>query len=147
MKTISQIASELGKLVEAKNAAYGDSFDKAGDFLKLLYPQGISPNQYSDMLCLVRIFDKQMRIATNKGAFGENPYNDIAGYGLLGCRRYENEEERKETLEKIVKMEQELRKKATVVQPQVKTTSFNDFATQDDEIAMSLWKDMEKHAG
>jgi hypothetical protein len=75
---------EIGALVEEKNAAYGSSFAKAGDFLKLLYPDGMKPEQYQDALLLVRIFDKQMRIATKKDALGENPYRDIAGYGILG---------------------------------------------------------------
>jgi hypothetical protein len=70
--------------VAEKNVAYGSAFSKSGDFLKLLYPDGIRPEQYTDMLLLVRIFDKQMRIATDKNALGENPFSDIAGYGILG---------------------------------------------------------------
>ena len=77
-------AKDLGHIVAEKNAAYGSAFSKAGDFLKLLYPGGIEPEQYTDMLLLVRIFDKQMRIATAKDALGESPFRDIAGYGILG---------------------------------------------------------------
>lgn len=77
------IGETIGKLVDEKNQAYGDSFNKAGDFLKILYPNGVQPYQYKDMLAIVRVFDKQMRIATNKDAFGENPWNDITGYGIL----------------------------------------------------------------
>lgn len=80
----TEIGTMLGKLVEEKNVAYGNAFEKSGDFLKLLYPDGIQPDDYTDMLLLVRIFDKQMRIATDKNALGESPFNDIAGYGLLG---------------------------------------------------------------
>lgn len=36
-----QIATAVGKLVDEKNKAYGNSFMKAGDFLKILYPDGI----------------------------------------------------------------------------------------------------------
>jgi hypothetical protein len=79
------VACEIGLLVRQKNAAYGSSFAKCGFFLKLLYPDGIQPSQYQDALLLVRIFDKQMRIATAKEALGENPYRDIAGYGILGA--------------------------------------------------------------
>jgi hypothetical protein len=79
-----QLADEIGKLVAEKNEAYGDAFAKAGEFLKLLYPKGLRADQYSDALALCRIFDKMMRIATRKSAFGESPYRDIAGYGLLG---------------------------------------------------------------
>lgn len=66
--TFSELGCQIGKLVDEKNAAYGNSFAKCGDFLKLLYPDGIRPDQYEDALCLVRIFDKQMRIATDKNA-------------------------------------------------------------------------------
>lgn len=74
----------LGLLLAEKKPAYGSSYAKCGEFLKLLYPDGVKPEQYSDMLLLVRIFDKQMRIATAKDALGENPFRDIAGYGVLG---------------------------------------------------------------
>jgi len=78
-----EVGEKIGALVDTKNEAYGDSFNKAGDFLLLLYPKGISIEQYKDMLGLIRVFDKQMRIATNKTALGENPWNDITGYGIL----------------------------------------------------------------
>jgi hypothetical protein len=78
------LATEIGKLVAEKNAAYGSSFAKCGEFLRILYPDGIQPDQYHDALLIVRIFDKLMRIATAKDALGESPYRDIAGYGLLG---------------------------------------------------------------
>jgi hypothetical protein len=80
-----ELAAQIGELLTKKNAAYGSSFEKCGDFLRLLYPDGISPEKYNDALLLVRIFDKQMRIATAKDAFGESPYLDIAGYGILGA--------------------------------------------------------------
>lgn len=78
------IAQQIGELVEQKNAAYGSSFAKTGDFLRLLYPDGIVPEKYDDALLLVRVFDKQMRIATDRDALGESPWCDIAGYGILG---------------------------------------------------------------
>lgn len=77
------IGNEIGKLVDKKNAAYGDAFNKSSDFLKILYPDGVSAEQYDDMLAIVRVFDKLMRIATDKDALGENPWNDVVGYGIL----------------------------------------------------------------
>lgn len=76
----------LGKLVDEKNAAYGNSFAEAGAFLRLLYPGGIATDQYDDALAIIRIIDKLYRIANKKNALGESPYKDIAGYGLLGWR-------------------------------------------------------------
>jgi hypothetical protein len=74
-------ASEIGTLVETKNKQYGNSYEKSGDFLKLLYPDGVKPEQYKDLLVQVRIFDKQMRIA-NGDQGEESAYEDIAGYSI-----------------------------------------------------------------
>jgi hypothetical protein len=82
--SLEYLGSELGKLLAEKNKAYGNSFEKSAEFLKLLYPDGVPVEAYDNMLLLVRIFDKQVRIATDKDALGENPFQDIAGYGLLG---------------------------------------------------------------
>ena len=88
-----KIATEIGKLVDEKDAAYGSSFLKSEKILKILYPNGIEPEQYKDMLAITRIIDKLFRIATKKDAFGENPFKDIAGYGILGVANGESEKE------------------------------------------------------
>jgi hypothetical protein len=80
-----QRAQVLGKLVDEKQAAYGNSFGHAGNVMAILYPNGISLEQMDDALVVVRIIDKLFRIANRKDAFGESPFNDIAGYGLLGA--------------------------------------------------------------
>jgi hypothetical protein len=90
---LASLANELGALLVEKNQAYGSSFEKSGEFLRLLFPHGIQPHQYGDVLLLVRIFDKQMRIATRKDAFGESPYRDLAGYGILGAAKDEKAKE------------------------------------------------------
>jgi hypothetical protein len=77
------VGNAIGRLVDEKNKAYGDSFNQSGEFLKILFPNGISPDHYGDMLGIVRVFDKLMRIASKKDAFGESPWNDIAGYAIL----------------------------------------------------------------
>ena len=77
-------ATEIAKLVEKKQEAYGDSFGKSGKILEILYPNGVPVEQYTDMLAIIRIIDKLFRIANQKNAFGEDPYNDILGYSLLG---------------------------------------------------------------
>lgn len=85
------LGARIGRLVREKQDAYGDSFGKAGEVMALLYPEGIAPEQYGDALTLVRIIDKLFRIATDRDALGESPYQDIAGYGLLGTARVERE--------------------------------------------------------
>jgi len=84
-----EIGQEIGKLVNEKQAAYGDSFGRSGAVMKALYPNGISADQLEDALAIIRIIDKLFRIATDKNALGESPYRDIAGYGLLGAVRSE----------------------------------------------------------
>jgi hypothetical protein len=78
-----EIGAEIGRLVDAKQKAYGRAFDKTGKILETLYPHGVKPEQYGDLLAMVRILDKFFRIATDKRALGENPWQDVAGYGIL----------------------------------------------------------------
>lgn len=89
--SFQRIGREVGDLVTEKNKAYGNSFRDCSHFLEILYPDGITPDKYADMLCVVRMFDKLKRIATKKDAFGESPYRDIAGYAILGIDKDENE--------------------------------------------------------
>ena len=78
------IGKEIGELVEQKNQAYGSAFQHSADLLKLFFPNGVQPHQYTDLLLIARISDKLFRIANKKDAFGESPYGDIIGYGILG---------------------------------------------------------------
>jgi hypothetical protein len=82
-EAILTVAQTLGTLVSQKNEAYGDAFSQAGDVIRVLYPDGVKPEQYVDLLVTVRIVDKLFRIANRKDAFGESPWQDIAGYGIL----------------------------------------------------------------
>jgi hypothetical protein len=84
MKNLKEISLDLGSLLEEKNKAYGSAFSKSSEVLKILYPNGVDPDQYTDLLLTTRILDKLFRIATDKSAFNEEPWKDIAGYGLLG---------------------------------------------------------------
>jgi hypothetical protein len=84
MKNLKEISLDLGSLLEEKNKAYGSAFSKSSEVLKILYPDGIHPDQYTDLLITTRILDKLFRIATDKSAFNEEPWKDIAGYGILG---------------------------------------------------------------
>lgn len=78
----------VGKLVENKQQAYGDSFGRSGECLRQMYPNGIDPEQYDDVLTIARMLDKLFRIASDPKAFDENPYRDLCGYSLLGMKRY-----------------------------------------------------------
>lgn len=86
MGKYEEIGGNIGALVDKKNAAYGNSIHEAGQIVRILYPRGIKPEQYDDFLALIRIIDKLFRIANQKKAFGESPFMDIAGYGILKCQ-------------------------------------------------------------
>jgi hypothetical protein len=90
--TYSSLASEIGELVATKQAAYGDSFGKAGRVLAEFYPNGIAVEQLADALTVVRVVDKLFRVATDRDALGESPWRDIAGYALLSVARVEGVE-------------------------------------------------------
>lgn len=79
-----EIGRRIGALVAEKNACYGDSFARSDEILRILYPNGIQPEQYTDALGMIRLIDKMFRIATRKDAFGESPWTDATGYGILG---------------------------------------------------------------
>lgn len=86
MPDYESLGASVGRLVAAKQAAYGNSFSKSGAILRALYPEGIAPEQYDDVLALTRMIDKFFRIANgNQG--GEDAWQDLAGYSLLGMAR------------------------------------------------------------
>ena len=91
MKDYENIGNQIGKLVQEKNEAYGDSFGQACKILEVLYPSGIEPSQYRDALAITRVIDKLFRLANKKDAFGESPWRDICGYAILGVANDENQ--------------------------------------------------------
>lgn len=84
---LREIAAGLGDLLVEKQKQYGDSVGSTSEILRLLYPNGIRPDQYDDLQVLVRVLDKLKRIASRgpdgKDRGGENPWQDVAGYAVL----------------------------------------------------------------
>jgi hypothetical protein len=76
------------KQVINKNAKYSDAIRKVRDKMLADYPNGITPNQYGDVLLWVRVQDKLTRAAAmtpdRRAADDESPWADIRGYGMLG---------------------------------------------------------------
>ena len=95
-----KVAEECANLTTKKNKAYGNSFELAGEILKILFPDGVKVDQYQDMLTVTRVLDKLFRIcAGDKKAFEENPWRDILGYSLLSvCSEEANDENKSEEL-------------------------------------------------
>lgn len=106
-KIFIDIANEVGSLVQEKNEAYGDSFAKSQDIVKILFPDGVEPHQYRDMLAVTRVIDKLFRIATNKDAFGESPWRDICGYAILGIANDEGDKREQQQEKEEAKAKQE----------------------------------------
>lgn len=86
-----KIGKSIGTLVTEKQLAYGDSFSNSCKIIEVLYPNGISTEQYKDFLTIIRIVDKLFRIANDKEYGGESPFGDIAGYSILSLYRNEKE--------------------------------------------------------
>jgi hypothetical protein len=82
-----ELGRNIGKLITQKQSRYGDSFHKSQEVIQILYPNGIKPDDYPNILTIIRILDKLFRIATNNDPTGESPWQDIAGYAMLalGC--------------------------------------------------------------
>jgi len=87
-----KIMAPIADLLEKKGKSYGPSFNKSGNILHILYPNGVQPDEYKTLLTVTRIIDKLFRIATNKrDPMGESPWKDIVGYAVLALASDEDE--------------------------------------------------------
>lgn len=93
-----KLGKTVGKLVAEKQQAYGDSFSKSHQILKVLYPEGIQTEQYMDVLTICRVVDKLFRLATDPTYGDESPWRDICGYSLLSMGKDPRETERDDIL-------------------------------------------------
>jgi len=82
----ANLGAEVIRVVDQSNQAYGNSTEKSASMMGILYPDGVRPEQLHDARCMISILDKLSRIATDKDAFGESPWRDVAGYALLAYR-------------------------------------------------------------
>lgn len=87
----SEIGRKVGEVVEEKQKLYGDSYGKSGNVLKILYPEGVLPQQYEDLLFVTRMLDKLFRFTsgtpTSRLEQDESPVGDMVGYCLLEMRK------------------------------------------------------------
>ena len=87
-KTLGEVGHNLADFVVSKNLAYGDAVTVSEAVMLALFPDGIPPEKIGDALLMVRTIDKLCRIARgDKTAFGESPWSDVGGYGVLGATR------------------------------------------------------------
>jgi len=92
----------IGALVTAENRAYGDTFRRSGEIMKILYPGGIKIDQFEDALVVIRILDCFFLLATNRGVFGESPWEDITTCALLRRTQVEKQVETDRALRQAV---------------------------------------------
>jgi len=95
MINYEEIGQRIGKLVAEKQKAYGNSYGNSGKILEILFPNGVKPAEYTELLAICRVVDKLFRLANDPHYGGESPWGDIVGYGLLrlgswGQRQKEN---------------------------------------------------------
>lgn len=85
---------KIGNLVDKKQRAYGDSITKTNELLRVFLSDykntdgtyTIPESLINHIGLMVRMMDKQNRIFNNPDGdlMDEKPYNDLAGYSLLG---------------------------------------------------------------
>ena len=84
------LGEQIGILLNEKQLAYGNSFGKMTQIFQVLYPNGIAPHQYNNLLTITRMMDKVFRIANfpenQIDTMGEDPWKDIAGYAMLALQ-------------------------------------------------------------
>ena len=84
LSKFEQAALDIGKIVAAKNAEYGNSAIESGNILKELYGDDIQVGT-TNMLLVARILDKLSRISHAKDTKTVmDAMLDICGYGLIG---------------------------------------------------------------
>jgi hypothetical protein len=82
----AELCSEIALVVDRSNQAYGNSTERSARLMAILWPDGVSPDRMHDARCMISILDKLSRIVTDRDAFGESPWRDVAGYALLAYR-------------------------------------------------------------
>lgn len=92
MLSYEALGRQIGQLVDEKNRAYGDAFGKTAQILAIIFPDGVSVEQYRYVGLIVRVLDKLCRVANDTGAFEENPFADLAGYGLLAMNQWNEQQ-------------------------------------------------------
>lgn len=81
MEKFEELAMEVAEMLNEKTRQYGTTYEGAGDFLRAIYPNGLSHENYEDAILMIRIYDVLMRRAN--GGY-ENAWKYVAGYGILG---------------------------------------------------------------
>jgi len=107
-KNFEELGNAIGKLVAEKNRLYGDASVKTAKIMDILFPTGISPANYFNILLLVRVLDKIVRISESAPGDSESPWKDISGYGIIGWQNDETFKEEMASFLKTVEVEDDI---------------------------------------
>ena len=72
---------------EKKEAEYGNSYMKVANMLEILYPNGISIDNFNDFLSISKILEKIARLSSDGNVNNLDIYRDVAGYALIGIMK------------------------------------------------------------
>ena len=88
---VVEILKDMQDLAKRKNKTYGDSYDKAGKILDILYPNG--PTGLSTVLyfLIVQIVHKLSRVSQTKGMSLIDSLIDLSMYSILAIVQVEKE--------------------------------------------------------
>ena len=90
MANFREILNDMADLLEKKDRAYGGANTRTARIMEVLYPNGIQPEEYVQVLAITRIVDKLCRQSVT-----DDPENwkDILGYCACLLALYAHEEE------------------------------------------------------
>ena len=84
------VAEEVAAEVEEKDRRYGRAVLRGVEVLKILYPEGVRPDQYADAFLTLRLFEKRSRIASAQDDDLEDARRDSLGYCLVDVVQHRN---------------------------------------------------------
>jgi len=84
---IEEIGAEVGRLADKRQRILGGRpHRRVTEILAIIYPKGIKTHQYGDVLAMIHVLERFLRIATTdstKMLDSYPPWQDVAVYGLL----------------------------------------------------------------
>jgi hypothetical protein len=82
-----EIGSFIGSMVDRGNIAGSGTFHETAQVVHVLYPQRINPEQYDDLLAIIRMIDSMFMISREKKSSGKTPYYmDIVCHAIRKCQ-------------------------------------------------------------
>ncbi len=68
MQTATDLVKKFGDVIDGKDRSNGDNSARVANMMRELYPDGIQPDQYDEVLGMARILDKLSSVTSQEGA-------------------------------------------------------------------------------